>query len=286
MKRLFLSTAVIAVLPMAAVADSGTVTLGYGQTGDGGNTDFDSLMLNGTFSRDMGNGVMVDLTGRSNRLDDGSDVAEIYDVFGSVSYRFANGLTAGAYLQRFALDDGGSLTLDSYGLTLGYSLSNFEVDAYVGRSELDSGAGADLDDWGLSASYSTPETGVYAAYQSMEEGGDKIEMTGLGGHYKFRSGFALFGGVIGADVEGDDYQVAGIGGSYAFDAGLSGRPLVLSGEYRKVEDKAFGDDFDGFALMVTLPFGDADGAVPDSSVAGSIANPGYSAYGTFYDTAF
>jgi hypothetical protein len=285
MKQTVFATALASLLPMTALAESGTVSLGYGQTDNGSDT-FDSWLVNGTYSTDFANGLMIDLTGRANLLDDGGDEAEIYNVFGSVGYQFQNGLTAGAYLQRFSFDDS-VRALDSYGLSLGYAAAGVDVSAYFGETNVD-GSDNTYDEWGLQAGYRTGSLGVYGSYQNLEvSGGDELTATGLAGHYKVTPEIALFGGAMSLDgFFGDTVEGGGIGASYKIPGAFSRRALVLSGEYHSFSDSGGGDSIEGFSLMLTMPFGEADAAVPDQSVAGMVANPGYSTFGTIYDSLF
>jgi hypothetical protein len=273
---------------MTALAESGTVSLGYGQTDAGSDTN-DSWLVNGTYSTDFANGLMIDLTGRANLLDDGGDEDQIYNVFGSVGYQFQNGLTAGAYLHRFTLDDsaGAPLTLDSYGLSLGYAAEGVHVSAYVGETT-EHGSDNINDEWGLHAGYRTGSLGVYGSYQNLEDsGGDELTATGLAGHYKVTPEIALLGGAMSLDgFFGETIEGGGIGASYKIPGAFSRRALVLSGEYRSFSVSGGGDQIDGFSLMLTMPFGEADAAVPDQSIAGTVANPGFSTFGMMYGSLF
>lgn len=288
MKQTVFVTALASLLPMTALAESGTVSLGYGQTDNGVDT-FDSWLLNGTYSTDLGSGFMVDLTGRANLLSDDGDDAEIYNVFGTVGYQFQNGLTAGAYLHRFSLDDTGTdaIIVDSYGLSLGYAAAGVDVSAYVGQTKEENSSDTN-DEWGLQAGYRTPSFGVYGSYQNLEgSGGDELTSTGLAGHYKVTPEIALFGGAMSLDgFFGSTVEGGGIGASYKIPGAFSRRALVLSGEYSSFSESGPGDSIEGFSLMLTMPFGNADGAVPDQSIAGTVSNPGFSTFGTIYDSLF
>jgi hypothetical protein len=134
----------------------------------------------------------------------------------------------------------------------------------------------------------TGSFGVYGAYQKFEDdGANALTSIGLAGHYKVTPDITVFAGLSSFDgVEGDLIEGGGIGASYEITGALSGQPLVLSGEYRSFSGLNGDDTIDGFSLMLTVPFGDADGILPTDSVAGAVASPGFSSFATVYDSLY
>jgi hypothetical protein len=142
------SAVVASSLPLVTLADGGTVSLGYGQT-DNDFQNLDTWRLTGTYTRAFENGFVVDVTGRASQLDGDVDEGQIFNVFGRAGYQFSNGIVAGAFIQRFNLDENDTefLILDSYGLSLGYAAGRVDVSAYLGETK-EEDSGETFDEWG------------------------------------------------------------------------------------------------------------------------------------------
>ncbi|MDB2369070.1 porin [Octadecabacter sp.] len=262
-----------------AQAESGTVSLGYGQIDPQGGSNQDDFSIAGTVDYAIGTGIGFSATGRYDDVEGGFDNGQI---FGDLTYDF-NGFQAGVFGQITNSDGLGFEDVNTYGVLLGYNLGPIDGQVYYGQSD---GNGAD-EDYGVTGGYSTDQYAVYASYQYSDFDSGDFEAYGATGSYTFAESVSLFATYAEFNVgEGfNDFDAYGVGASYSIDGLVAGNPLVISAEY-STADVDGGNDFDRYGLFLTVPFGGATGVIPEQSLAGAIANPGFSAAGSALNANF
>ncbi|MGR3272363.1 porin [Thalassococcus profundi] len=217
----------------------------------------------------------IDL-GWDRASDDGIDVSNLSTEI-LPKYWFSQSAGAGVYFSRDSLDldVGDVVNLDSYGIEGTYRSAGFEGSAFVGRTDADELAGdLDIRDIGLRARFdASPQLSLFGSgvRSNFEAGGDDVNAysLGLGAHYDFGNGFAMFGGYQSTSIDDVDAEVgtASVGVNYALNAG--GTPVILSGEYARARFDAAGFDesADRLSLSATVLFGDArEKRVPGNAV--------------------
>lgn len=290
MKHLIPATILAAAMPMAAFANGGAITLTYGQLDAGGGDDVDTYNLSGKYSYSFANGLQLNASLRTETVDGGggSDF-DLQTLNADLRYSFNGGFYAGAYVSQFSFDLLGDETVDGYGLLAGYDNGVFDVLGYAGVVEVD-GATEDVTEIGLRGRYTGPNYDVFASYQNISDGSDDVNLAGVGGSYGFTPNWTAFGGYAALDsfFGPDGVDVIGLGVSYQTDGvgstAISGVPVIFSFEVSQAS--ANGTDLNGIKLGVTFPFGDYGSVIPDDSVAGIIANPGYNGFGNNFDLLY
>lgn len=255
------------------------VTLGYnylsadGEDADGGTLQVETDMAFGQMTLDLDLGI--------DTLSDSGDDISNTSVEVLPKYWFSDSFGAGAYFARDSidLDVGDVANVDSYGLEGTYRAAGFEGSAFFGKTDLDELAGdVDVRDFGLRARFDvTPEFSVFGnGVQSNFDGGGgdfNASSVGIGAQYDFGTGFAMFGGYqnVSLDDLNGDIDTTSIGLNYGVSTG--GMPVILSGEYAKINGNAAGltEDADRLSFSATVLFGDAQNKrIPGNAVSSSL----------------
>ncbi|AGI67241.1 porin-like protein [Octadecabacter antarcticus 307] len=272
MRKISLAALLVVAGSGMAFADSGSVSLGYGQINTN-NVDINTTTLSGTFEKNFANGLTVNAIGRHSGSN-GAVAVEVTNAFVDLTYGFQSGTYIGGYLQRTLIM--GS-ALNAYGFILGYKVGATELSAFYGETDISNGT---TDDWGLAASYEAPNWAAHASHQVMDSDSVDPKATGIAGGYMFKSNISVFAAYASFD-NFNDLSSGSIGASYAFNNTFSGVPIVASAEYMNIDtDYATSEKL---SFMLTMQFGNEPGIIPDQSFAGSVANPGYSSNASFFD---
>ncbi len=205
-------------------------------------------------------------------------------------YWFNQQVGAGVYFSRDSLDlDVGDVAnLDSFGIEGTYRALGFEGSAFAGRTNLDDLSGeSDVSDIGLRAQFDlSPQLSIYtnAVHSNFDITGDDFNANtlGIGGQYDFGNGLALFGGYQNASVEDvdGDLDTVSLGMNYGLDT--VGMPVVLSGEYARINGDFMGEsaDADRLSLSATILLGNAESRrIPGNAVTSSILKSDRTAIG-------
>jgi hypothetical protein len=283
--------AVLAMTAAQGQEHSGAVTLGL-SNGTFGNDDdeLSRLSLEGILDADFGNGFTLgtDLGFSRSKINE-FDV-NATDLRLKPRYRFANGLTAGAYVEHVSFSaDGDDLSLTGYGLSLGYQTDTLDVALHVGETESDGGFGGEaLSDVGLTLLYTPSEALAVGAQLVRSDGNnDSLETLRLGAVHALNGDWTVFGGLDFASIDDTDFTTFGIGASYSL-ASVFGRPAALSFEYERTSlDGGFGDsDLDTLRLGLTIPLGPTGVQEPINSTAHLALRPRHNALPTLVASGF
>ncbi len=272
----------------------GSVTLGFSKSDISvvpNDLKTTTLDMNGYY--DVGNGLSfgmnaalarIDITGGAPDLD-----ANYFGLDGK--YRFSNGFAVGAYVERGHVKDSaglllGSVTLTSYGLTLGYETDDLSAEVYYGVSDTKPSlpAGIDIKDFGARVQYDfAPNAfGVGAIGRTRIEGAGNsvdIDLVSLGGGYSFNDSLMAYGGAQRASIGLVNVDVTTFGLGLAYKtAAISGIPTVLSLELARstLDTPGPSVDIDTVRFGVTIPLGKSKSHAPLNSVVNGIQNGGHS----------
>ena len=278
MRNISLSALLVVAGSGIAFADSGSVSLGYGQFNIN-NLDINTTTLSGTFEKNFANGLTVNATGRHSGLSGaGAGAGDVTNAFVDLTYGFQSGTYIGGYLQRTQIED---VLAEANGFILGYKVGATDLSGFYGETDTPSGT---TDDWGLAASYEAPNWAVHVSHQVMDFDGNDTKATGIAVGYMFETNISVFAAYTSFDhLNGliNGLSSSSIGASYALNNTFSGVPIVASAEYTSINND--GLTFEKLSFMLTMQFGNETGIIPDQSFAGSVANPGYSALASLYD---
>lgn len=296
---LLVSSALVALSPVVAAAQeySGGVTLGYGHTDvSDSDTDANILTLDGRFGVDLGNGLRfgADISGANVDIDGAADDLDqsVVGIYGA--YGFANGTSAGLYVERADVDD--DLTLTSYGLMLGYEAEGAALGGFYGESDTDPALpnGGDVQDYGVTFRYTGAEgytVGASALRTEISSNGRELnyDFAGIAGSYAVAPSWTLFGGLsdISLDELELDVTTLGLGVSYDLSA-VSRANASVSLEVARSETEVSGLEGDetSVRLGLSIPLGSRGFVVPMNSVADSVLNPRHSAMSTSMMSAY
>lgn len=264
------------------------ITLGYnsydidGLDSDGPNINFDAAIASGAFTLDLGLGY--DETG-----DDTGDVSNLSTMI-APKYWVTEDLGLGVYFERDSidLDLGDTANLDSYGIEGTYRLPEFEANAFIGQTDLDELSDfVDATDIGIQGRVNVNERfslfgkGVRSNFEA--DGEDITASTyGIGASYAITDALSVFGGYQNSSIDDVDADLSStsLGIDYTYQNDFA--PVVLSGEYSKLEGDALGIDSDGdrISIGVTFLLGDTKKKrLPSHTVSGDLSKPDRNAIG-------
>ena len=281
---MLLATSALCATTAARAQDfTGAVTLGYANTStNNGGDSIDTYGLQGILDADFGNGLSIaaDL-GLSRSSSSGFDV-NTTDIRIKPRYRFASGLTLGAYVEHLNLSfDGSDFGLTSYGATLGYDTGALAVEAFVGQTDSDQNGTDKISDFGVNLVYSPADNlAVGGSLARSSSDGSDIDTFRLGAAYALNDTWTLFGAVESSNLGDLDITSFSAGASYDL-TGLMGRPAAVSLELERTRLGSSGssdDNINTVRLGVTIPFGKPGVQVPLNSAAHNALRPRHNAF--------
>jgi hypothetical protein len=307
MKRCIALLLATASAPTLAAAQdfSGDVTLGFGQHVLE-ELDLSTLTLDGRISLAFDNGITLgvkagylDLSVQDADLGgvDGGSVIDGQFVGLDLGYRFDNSLSVGTYFEQ--MDIGiisvpVDLSIESVGLTAGYSTETLEFGAFIGQTTtspdifmtiVDGASG--LDNMGITATYAPMQNltvGAALVRTTLSGAGESlnIDVTGLAAAFDVTEQISLFGGVSRITItEGDiDFTTVGIGGAYDLT------DLVGIASSVSLELAQSSDEIDTIRFGLTFPLGGKGSEAPLNSVADSVFNPRHGALNAALNSVF
>lgn len=283
--------------PSLAVAQdiSGGVTLGFGQH-EIADQDLSTASLDGRIAVGFENGLSFGV--EAGYLDVGIDDVPVNAngrfIGLDLAYRFSNGMSVGTYYEELTLSANLlpiDISLDSFGLTAGYSMETLEFGAFVGRGSTSPdiglllGSDVDIDNLGLTAKYTPMDNlnvGAALLRTRLSGGGDSldIDMLGVAATYDVNPQFSVFAGLSRSSVDEFDLDVTNFGLGVGYDLStMVGVASVVSLELARTDISGFGasEELDTIRLGLTFPLGGKGTEAPLNSVADSIFNPRHGA---------
>lgn len=266
---------------------SAAVSLGAGRVSvDGIGDDLSTDSLDISFDADFGNGFVLGGDLSAQGVDVGGFVGEIDTTILSIDghYRFANGLTIGAYAQRIEVDQLFSpLEFTSRGVTFGYDSARWGIEGFVGRTDFGA-LDIEAEDYGAIA-WARPNDrltlGASVIHSDIDITTQDPTLGRLAVVYDLTDSVTVFAGVDALSVDTQDVYTVGLG--LGFDLRqMTGVPAVLSVELtrQRVDEM----QIDGVELALTIPLGKVSNKAPLGSVAGHVLRPKRSALNGLYDT--
>lgn len=284
----------LSLFPFAVQAEmAGDVTLAFGQS-DIQNIDEDltTSYLGLSLSGDLGSNVTAGVNFGLNRasVDDIDADIDLQSLGANAAYRFASGLSLGAYLQRDAIDATvlgidvlGDLSATSFGLSAGYGTDMVEMSGFLGRTTTDPDLpdDADITDFGLSARFQPTEAGVVGATlirsQLESAAGDAtLSSYGLAGGVTLSETWSLFAGASRADLDVFDLDATTVGIGAGYKMPYFPGQLFAEVSRTTLSDDVGDVDVDSVQLGISFPFGKSGAQIPNGTVAGSILTDSYS----------
>jgi Gram-negative porin len=266
---------------------SAAISVGTGSVAvEGFDDDLSTDSLDAAFDADFGNGFVLGGDISVQNLDVGGFVGEIDTTILAIGghYRFANGLTVGAYAQRIEIDQPfRAIEVSSRGVTLGYEMERWGIEAFFGRSdfgELD----IEAEDYGLIA-WALPNDrltlGASVVHSDIDTTDRDPTLVRLAGVYDLSDSVTVFGGVDALSLNAQDVYTVGLGVGLDLKR-LTGVPAILSVEvtHQSIDEMKI----DGVELALTIPLGKVSNKAPLGSVAGHVLRPKRSALNGLYDT--
>lgn len=289
-KKLLMTTAALALLPLSALAQtvSGVATIGYGMTNISGvDVDLNTTSISTRANLDMGNGLSfgLNLTGAAVGID-GVPIDISALMFGvDVTYAFANGFSVGTYLENSTISIDLlpiDLTVKSFGVELGYQMGALELGGFAGITETSPDVGyfgIEIRDLGLQAQYAiSPRAMVGGSFvrSTISTPGPTVDVdtVGIAGTYDFNDTWGMFAGVSQTSIDllgGGELTTFGVGFSYDMSSLLS-VPATLSLELARTSISDVSETMDTVRLGLTFPYGKAS-SLPLNSVAGAVLHP-------------
>lgn len=266
---------------------SAAISFGTGSVSvEGFDDDLSARSLDVAFDADFGNGFFLGGDISAQNLDVGGFIGNIDTTLLSIDghYRFANGLTVGAYAQRIEVDQPfRAVEVSSRGVTFGYAAERWGVEAFAGRSDF-----GDLDieaeDYGVTA-WALPNDrltlGAAVVHSDIDTSDRDPTLVRLAGVYDLSDRVTVFAGVDALSFDEEDIYTVGLGLGYDLSR-VIGYPAVVSVEFthQSVDEMKI----DGVELALTIPLGKVSSKAPLSSVAGHVLRPKRSALNGLYDT--
>lgn len=263
----------------AASVSTGSVSV------EGFDDDMSARSLDVGFDADFGNGFVLGGDIGVQNLDVGGFIGNIDTTVLSIDghYRFANGLTVGAYAQRIEIDQPfRDRAFSSQGATLGYQARRWGIEAFYGRTDF-----GDMDieakDYGLIA-YALPNDrltlGASVVHSDIDVSDRDPTLVRLAGVYDLSDTVTVFAGVDALSFDEENIYTVGLGLGYDLTR-VTGFPAVLSVEFthQSVDEMKI----DGVELALTIPLGRVASKAPLGSVAGHVLRPKRSALNGLYD---
>ncbi len=297
--------AMISLTPAIAGAQefNGAATLGYGQSSiSNGGGDFGTFTgdFTGTLSFDNGLHWGFDAKYYNADPDNISGDVSLWDLGTTLNYQFDNGGVLGGYLDYADFDSGLGLNLSSdvtsYGISGGYVVENAGFEAWIGESETSPSLpnGTDWTDFGARFRYQASDSAVFGGHyvrSDVSGGGVNLDLysVGLGGYYRFNSGWGTYAGLVHqsfSDLD-LDYTTLGIGVDYNL-LEISEIPGQVSLELARTDIDVGGasGDIDTLRFGLTFPLGGRTSSTPLNSVARAAMAPRHNALTTLEDTTF
>ena len=281
---MLLATTVLCTTTAARAQEySGALTFGAARLSANGD-DVSTYDIQGYIDADFGNGLVIGADSRLGRSDFGGDGGNLDSTEFRLTprYRFASGLTLGAYVEHLNLSfDGSDFGLTSYGATLGYDTGALAVEAFVGQTDSDQNGSDKISDFGVNLVYSPADNlAVGGSLARSSSDGSDIDTFRLGGAYALNDSWTLFGAVESSNLGDLDITSFSAGASYDL-TGLMGRPAAVSLELERTRLGSSGssdDNINTVRLGVTIPFGKPGVQVPLNSAVHNALRPRHNAF--------
>lgn len=264
----------------AASLGTGSVSLD-GPGGDPATQGFDLGL-----EADFGNGLSFGADVSAQGVDVGGFVGEIDTTILSAHarYRFANGLTLGAYAQRIEVDQRfRPVEVTSRGITFGYAAARWGIEGFVGQTDF-GGFAFDAVDYGV-IGWARPNDrlmlGAAVIHTAIETTDRDPTLGRLAAVYDLTDSLTVFAGVDALSLNAQDVYTVGVGAAYDLRP-ATGVPAILSVEFTR--QKIDTVEMDGVEFALTLPLGKVASRAPLGSVAGHVLRPKRSALNGLYDS--